>query len=351
MQGMVLEKFGKSQSVIRSEDVRFLTGHGAYVDDISPASALVAYVLRAPVAHARIVALDLAEACACDGVHMVITAAELHAAGVALDMTASTVPNLDGSQGAAPMRPLLAQNRVRFAGEAVAVVIAESLELARDAAEQIMVDYDELPVHLSLQAGGEPLHNEALENRAFDWGFGTKDATEAAFDKAAHRVRLRIDDNRVIVNALEPRGCFAEWDGNRLHLSVNGQGVWNQKNRLVDMLGLTPEQVRVTNPDVGGGFGMKAMSYPEYYVVAHAAIQLGRPVHWMSDRSEAMLSANAGRDLVSTAELAFDSNYKMTGYRVHSLCNMGAYNSHYAQPIQTELFSKVLTGAYDVPAA
>ena len=351
MQGMVLEKFGKSQSVIRSEDVRFLTGHGAYVDDISPASALVAYVLRAPVAHARIVALDLAEACACDGVHMVITAADLHAAGVALDMTASTVPNLDGSQGAAPMRPLLAQDRVRFAGEAVAVVIAESLELARDAAEQIMVDYDELPVHLSLQAGGEPLHNEAPENRAFDWGFGTKDATEAAFDKAAHRVRLRIDDNRVIVNALEPRGCFAEWDGNRLHLSVNGQGVWNQKNRLVDMLGLTPEQVRVTNPDVGGGFGMKAMSYPEYYVVAHAAIQLGRPVRWMSDRSEAMLSDNAGRDLVSTAELAFDSNYKMTGYRVHSLCNMGAYNSQYAQPIQTELFSKVLTGVYDIPAA
>ena len=206
---MVVEKFGKSQSVNRVEDVRFLTGHGGYVDDIAPADALVAYVLRAPVAHARIVGLDLDAARMHDGVQLVITAADLQAAGVALDMTASTVTNLDGSQGAAPMRPLLAQDRVRFAGEAVAVVIADSLELARDAAEQVVVDYEELPVHLSLQAGGEPLHSEAPENRAFDWGFGTKDATEAAFDKAAHRVCLRIDDNRVIVNSLEPRGCFA----------------------------------------------------------------------------------------------------------------------------------------------
>ena len=348
---MVLEKFGKSQSVVRVEDLRFLTGHGAYVDDIAPAGASVAYVLRAPVAHARIAYLDVDAARASDGVHMVVIAADLQMAGVALDMTATTVTNLDGTQGAAPMRPLLAQDRVRFAGEAVAVVIADSLDLARDAAEQIMVDYEELPVHLSLQAGGQPLHAEAPENRAFDWGFGTQEATEVAFSKAVHRVRLRIDDNRVIVNSLEPRGCFAEWDGKRLHLSVNGQGVWNQKNRLVEMLGLDPEQVRVTNPDVGGGFGMKAMTYPEYYVVAHAAIQLGRPVRWMSDRSEAMLSDNAGRDLVSTAELALDSTYKITGYRVHSVCNMGAYNSQYAQPIQTELFSKVLTGPYDIAAA
>ena len=162
-----MEKFGKSQSVVRVEDLRFLTGHGAYVDDIAPAGASVAYVLRAPVAHARIASLDVDAARASDGVRMVVTAADLQMAGVALDMTATTVTNLDGTQGAAPMRPLLAQDRVRFAGEAVAVVIADSLDLARDAAEQIMVDYEELPVHLSLQAGGEPLHSDG---RAVDIG-------------------------------------------------------------------------------------------------------------------------------------------------------------------------------------
>jgi hypothetical protein len=193
-------------------------------------------------------------------------------------MTATTVTNLDGSKGAAPMRPLLAQGRVRFVGEPVAVVIADSINQARDAAESVLVEYDALPVHLDLKPGGHAVHAEAPDNLAFYWGLGQQAATEAAFSKAVHHVKLRIDDNRVIVNSLEPRGCFAEWDGQRLHLAVNGQGVWNQKTRLVEMLGLAPEQVRVTNPDVGGGFGMKAMTYPEYYCVAHAAMALGRPV-------------------------------------------------------------------------
>ena len=348
---VILEKFGKSQSVKRVEDVRFLTGHGAYVDDIAPVDALIAYVVRSPMAHATIVALDVDQARGCDGVQLVLTADDLQATGVSLDMTATTVTNLDGTKGAAPMRPLLAQGRVRFVGEPVAVVIADSIDQARDAAEAVLVNYDALPVHLDLKLGGHAVHAEAPDNLAFDWGLGQQAATEVAFARAAHHVQLRIDDNRVIVNSLEPRGCFAEWDGQRLHLAVNGQGVWNQKTRLVEMLGLAPEQVRVTNPDVGGGFGMKAMTYPEYYCVAHAAMALGRPVRWMSDRSEAMLSDNAGRDLVSTAELAFDSRYKIIGYRVHSQCNLGAYNSQYAQPIQTELFSKVLTGAYDIPTA
>lgn len=343
-----MEKFGKSQSVKRVEDVRFLTGHGHYVDDIAPAGALVGYVFRSPVAHAEITSLNVEEARAAEGVALVLTAKDLIAAGVKNDLVGATVKNRDGSEGASPQRPLLAEKRVRFVGEAVAMIFAETLEQARDAAELIEFDYEDLPVHLDLAAGGEAIHPEAPENRAFDWGMGDEAATEEAFQNAAHVVGLEVEDNRVIVNSMEPRGCFAEYNDGKLHLSVNGQGVWNQKNRLLPILGLTEDQVRVTNPDVGGGFGMKAMTYPEYYLCSHAAIVLGQPVRWMSDRTEAMLSDNAGRDLVHFAELAFDENHKITAYRVNTTCNLGAYNSQFGQPIQTTLFSRVLMGVYDV---
>ncbi len=346
-----MEKFGKSQPVTRIEDSRFLTGTGRYVDDIAPAGALHAFLFRAPVAHAEITELDVADARAADGVALVATAADLVAAGFPLGMAGTTVTNRDGSSGAAPLRPELAQGRVRCVGEPVALIVAETHAQARDAAELIMFDYDELPVHLGLDFDGPTIHPEAPGNRAFDWGMGDEAATEAAMQAAAHVVRMDVFDNRVIVNAMEGRGCWAEWDGTRLHLCVNGQGVWGTKAKLAAKFDLDPDNVRVTNPDVGGGFGMKAMEHPENALVAFAARALGRPVRWMSDRSEGMLSDNAGRDLTHVAELAFDASHKITAYRVHTICNLGAYNSQYAQPIQTELFSKVLTGVYDIQTA
>ncbi|MEY8839031.1 xanthine dehydrogenase family protein molybdopterin-binding subunit, partial [Cribrihabitans sp. XS_ASV171] len=238
--------------------------------------------------------------------------------------------------------------KVRFVGEPIAVVVAETREQARDALELIDLEIDDLPAKLDLGPGGETIHDEAPDNRAFDWGLGDEAATQAAFDAAAHRVALEVADNRIIANSMEPRGCYAEWDGARLHLSYGGQGVWGLKTQLVEKFGLEPEHVRVTTPDVGGGFGMKAMAYPEYFVVAHAARVLGRPVRWMSDRTEAMLSDNHGRDLTSLAELAFDADHRITAYRVRTRCNLGAYNSQFGQPIQTQLFSRVLTGVYDI---
>ena len=345
-----MDKFGKSQSVKRVEDIRFLTGQGQYVDDIAPAEALVGYVFRSPMAHGTISMLDVSEARTAPGVHLVLTADDLKANGVTEGMVATVVKNSDGTDGAAPRRPLLAEGRVRFVGEPVAMIFAQTPEQARDAAELIVLDIDELPAKLDLAPGGETLHAEAPENRAFDWSMGDKGACEAAFAGAAHVVRLRVEDNRVIVNAMEPRGCFAEFDGTRLHLSVNGQGVWGPKGQLSKILGLAEENVRVTNPDVGGGFGMKAMTYPEYFLCAHAAMQLGRPVRWMSERTEAMLSDNAGRDLWHDVALAFDESKKIVGYSVHTKCNLGAYNSQFGQPIQTQLFSRVLTGVYDVQA-
>lgn len=343
-----MDKFGKSQPVKRVEDTRFLTGKGQYVDDLAPKTALHAYFLRSPVAHGVVTDLDVSDAREADGVACVLTQADLLAAGLEANLPGTQVVNRDGGKGAKPERPLLAAERVRYVGEPIAVIVAESMDQARDAAEMIMFDYEDLDAHLALTRGGEQLHGEAPDNLAFDWGLGDEAATNTAFEAAAHVVSLEVGDNRVIVNAMEPRGAYAEWDGSRLHVASNGQGVWGTKGHVARVLKMNEDEVRVTNPDTGGGFGMKAMIYQEPLIVAYAAKTLGKPVRWIADRTESMLSDNAGRDLVSVAELAFDENLKATAYRVKSVANMGAYNSQFAQAIQTQLFSRVLMGVYDV---
>ncbi|MFK7837064.1 MAG: xanthine dehydrogenase family protein molybdopterin-binding subunit [Sulfitobacter sp.] len=343
-----MDKFGKSQSVIRTEDVRFLTGAGRYVDDIAPAGALFGYFLRSSTGHGVITELDVSDAAEADGVHLVLTCADLEAAGINIAMAGAVVENRDGTKGAKPIRPMLAKDRVRYVGEPVAMIVAESLAQARDAAELILFDVDELPAKVEMAAGGETLHVEAPDNKAFDWGMGDEAATQAMFEAAARTVALDIEDNRIIVNSMEPRGCYAEWSDGRVHVANNGQGVWVHKGYIASAFGLEPDQVRVTNPDTGGGFGMKSMTYNEYFCCAQAARVLNRPVRWMSERTEAMLTDNGGRDLTSLAEFAFDANNKITAYRVTTKCNLGAYNSQFAQFIQTQLFSRVLMGVYDV---
>ena len=258
-----MEKFGKSQPVRRFEDQRFLTGRGRYVDDIAPEGALHAFVFRSPVAHARITGLDTSAAAEAPGVALVLTAADLAAMGATNSMQTDLVKNRDGSRGAAPVRPFLAADRVCFVGEPVAFVVAESLGAARDAAELIGFDTEELPVSVGLEPGGPTIHAEAPGNLAYDYALGDAAAVERAMAGAAHRVTTRVEHNRIMVASMEPRGAYAEWDGAKLHLCVNGQGVWGQKDELVEAFRLTPETVRVTNPDVGGGFGMKGMTSPE----------------------------------------------------------------------------------------
>jgi len=346
-----MTKFGTFQTVARFEDPRLLTGLGRFVDDITPAGALHALFLRSSVAHARITELDVTGARAAPGVHLVLTAADLAAAGVVDGMRAAILTNRDGSRAAAPRRALLAEDRLRFVGEPVVVVVAETLAAARDALEQVVLNTDDLPVKLDLASGGPAIYAEAPDNIAFDWSIGDEGAVKAALDGAVHRVRLEVLHNRVIVNSIEPRACFAEWDGARLHVCINSQGVWGQKKEIARLLKLDRDQVRVTTPDVGGGFGMKGMAYPEYTLVAHAARSLGRPVRWTGERTESMLTDNAGRDLIALAEMGFDADNRITGYRVDVLSNLGACNSQFGQEIQSDLFSKVLTGCYDIPRA
>ena len=351
-----MAKFGKVhstgfQGTGRLEDLRFLTGRGAYGDDIAPKGALVAYFLRATVAHGLIAQLDLTAARASDGVHLVIGADDLAAMGVVLGMQGEQIATRSGGLGAGPERPVLAQGAVRYVGEAVALIVAETLAQARDAAETIDLQIDDLLVALQLAPGGPDIHAVAPGNLAFDYSIGDEAGVDAALASSAHRVSLSVVHNRIIVASLEPRVAYAEWADNRLHLCVNGQGVWTQKSELARMLMLPPDAVRVTNPDVGGGFGMKGMTYPEYICIAAAARALGRPVRWASDRSEAMLTDNAGRDLVAHAQMGFDADLRITAYRVNLVSNLGAYNSQFGQAIQSELFSKVLTGIYDIPVA
>ncbi|TFL18534.1 xanthine dehydrogenase family protein molybdopterin-binding subunit [Jannaschia formosa] len=346
-----MEKFGLSQPNRRTEDPRLLIGGGAYVDDLAPAGALHAYMLRSTVAHGEITELDVSEAEAMPGVKLVLTQDRLGELDATLGTTPAKNPS-DGTRGATPERPILAKGRVRFVGEGIAMVVAETLAQARDAAEAIMVEIEELPVKMDVAPGGPAIFEEAPDNVAYVWKLGDEARVEAALASAAHRVTLEVEDNRVMVASLEPRGCFAEeMEGGRLHVCVNGQGVWGTKGDLARILKVDKALIRVTNPDVGGGFGMKAMAYPETFLVAHACRVLGQPVRWMGDRTESMLSDNAGRDLKQKAELGFDADMKLVAYRTTNLANMGAYNSGYAQNIQSELYSKVMMGVYDVQDA
>ena len=344
-----MEKFGVSQPVLRKEDVRLLTGHGRYVDDIAPESAAHAFFLRSPIAHAAFAAPDLSAARAAPGVIGVFAAGDLDGK-MKNFVNAGVVKNRDGSNGAAPTRPILATGRVRYVGEAIAIVVAETFAQARDAAELIDIDFDELPAAYSTAGAFEEpeVHPEAPKNQAFDWAFGDEAATKAAFESAAHVVELPLVNNRVIANPMEPRGAWAELSGDRLHISTNGQGVWNLKAEMAKKLGIEADQVRVTNPDVGGGFGMKAFSYPEHFAVGFAARELGRPVRWMSDRAEGMMTDAMGRDHVTTARAAFDKDLKLQAIWFTVIAGLGAYNSPFGQYIPSEVAKNVLPGVYDV---
>ncbi|MGI9389369.1 MAG: xanthine dehydrogenase family protein molybdopterin-binding subunit [Boseongicola sp.] len=344
-----MEKFGRARPHKRVEDQRFITGSGKYIADAAPKNALHAVFVRSMVAHGKLDPVNLDDARAMPGVRLALSATDLHDLDVTGRMNASILAkNVEGGRGADPRRPFLAEDRVRFVGEPIAVIVGETLEQAKDAAEAVIPEITDLAPKVDVDAGGETIHSEAENNVAFDWRLGDATQVEKVFSSAVHVVRTRIEDNRIISNSMETRGAIAQWDGKRLHFSFGGQAVWDTKKQLAKHLNLERDQVRVTIPDVGGGFGTKGMDYPEYIVISVAARELCGTVIWISDRTEAMLTDNAGRDLVSETELAFDEGHRIIGYRVDTLCNLGAYNSQYAQPIQTELFAKVASGVYDV---
>ena len=351
-----MAKFGIGQPVRRVEDQRLVTGHGRYTTDISRPGQAWMVVVRSPHAHARIRAIDTAEAAAAPGVLAVVTAAEFDPEGRAQIPCFIPMTNRDGSKAPAPPHPMLVRDKVRHVGDNVAFVVAETLQQARDAAELVSVDYEELePVVDTATAAESPVRvHEAIDrNIAFDWQYGEEKAVEEAFARAAHVTRLEFVNNRVVCNAMEPRACVAEYDAaeDRMTVWAPTQGGWMHRDVIAEaVLGMPKEKVRVLTPDVGGGFGMKSFVYPEYGMAAWAARRLGRPVKWVAERSESFLSDTQGRDHVTVAELAFDADHRILGMRVHVTANMGAYYYFFAPFIPTGAALKVLPGVYDVKA-
>jgi carbon-monoxide dehydrogenase large subunit len=352
-----MPKFGLSQSVRRVEDPRLLLGHGRYTDDIALPGEAAGVVLRSPHAHAEIKSIDAGAAKAMPGVLAIITGADLVAMGVGEVPCAIPLKNKDGTDRANTPRLPLATDRVRHVGDPVAFIVAETVQQARDAAEAVVVDYAELPSATDLATAhvpGQPqIWASAPNNTCFDWEAGDKDKAAALISQAAHVTRLTVVNNRVVVASMEGRACAAEYDAasGRYTLHAGTQGSWLVKNLLASsVLKVDPDKIRVMTPDVGGGFGMKLYLYAEYALCAIAAKQVGRPVKWRSERSEAFQSDTHGRDNITLGELALDANGKFLALRTKNYANMGAYLSTFAPFIPTGAGTKVLASVYDFQA-
>jgi carbon-monoxide dehydrogenase large subunit len=348
---------GIGAPVRRKEDQRFITGRGHYTDDISRPGQSCAYFLRSPHAHARIKGIDGAAAAAMPGVLGVLTGADLAGDKIGNLICGWMINSKDGSPMKMAPHSAIAQGKANFVGDAVALVVAETLAQAMDAAEKVNVDYEVLPAVVDpagAQAAGVPqIHEVSPRNTIYQWHLGDAHAADAAFKAAGRVTRLDLVNNRLVPNAIEPRAAIAEYDSGTGSLTL-----WNTTQnphvaRLVisAFVGMAPEhRLRVIAPDVGGGFGSKIFIYPEEVACLWAARRIGRPVKWVSGRSEAFLADAHGRDHVTHAEMAFDGDGKITALRVKTIANLGAYMSTFSSSIPTYLYGTLLSGQYAIPA-
>ncbi len=349
-------KFGVGQGLRRVEDVRLLTGHGRYTDDIKEEGEVFGFVLRSPYAHADILSMDLEEARRAPGVLGVYSHEDLTADGVQNIPCLTPIPGKNGSTPIMPPRPALARGRVRHIGDPVAFVVAETLDQARDAAELIFVDYADLPANVlsgeAMQQGTPQIWGEAPGNLCLDWEQGDAVVTDAALASAHKIVKLELINNRIVVNAMEPRGVLASYDSetDQMTLVSGSQGVFSLRNQLAEhIFQVPPEKIRVQTQDVGGGFGMKIFAYPEQVLSMFAARRLQRPVRWTGDRSESFMSDSQGRDHITTLEAGLDENGKIIGLKVSTIADLGAYLSNFGPYIPTLCGSHLLCGVYTIP--
>jgi carbon-monoxide dehydrogenase large subunit len=343
--------------VRRREDFRFLTGQGTYTDDIDRPHQLYAYILRSPHAHARITGIDTAAAAAAPGVAAVYTGKDIAAAGIGGLPCGWQIHSKDGTPMAEPPHPVLAVDRVRHVGDPVAVVAADTLAQARDAAELIRVDYAEEPAVTdpvaALRAGAPVVRDEAPGNLCYDWHLGDLAAVDAALAKAARVVRLDLVNNRLVPNAIEPRAAIGEFDRATGDYTLYTTSQNPHVIRLLMgafVLHIPEVKLRVVAPDVGGGFGSKIYHYAEEAIVTWAAGKLRRPVKWKADRSESFMSDAHGRDHATHVELGLDGEGKFLALKVSTVANMGAYLSTFAPAIPTYLYGTLLAGTYTTPA-
>lgn len=352
-------KFGVGQAVTRVEDERLVTGHGQYTDDISFADQAYAVLVRSPYAHADIEAIDVEPALEAEGVLAVYTGADLEAEGLGEvpNVAWAAVKNRDGSPAYKTTHPLLAIGRVRHVGDPVAMVVATTAARARDAADLVMVDYRDLPAIADTERAAAPdapvIWEDLGSNVAYDWGYGDEAAAEAAVAKAHHVTRLKLVNNRIVVNAMEPRSAIGLYDpaDDRYTLYAGSQGVHGMRTRIAsESLKVPEEKIRVVTGDVGGGFGMKTFVYAEYPLVMYAARKLGRPVKWTADRAESFLTDTQGRDHVTEAKLALDEDGNFLAVQVDTVANLGAYEGQFGCFIPTLAARNMQVGVYKVGA-
>lgn len=339
----------------RREDIRFLIGHGAYLDDLRFTALVHAVLLRSPHAHATIRHIDVTAAHAMPGVLAVLTAADADAEGVQPMQPTVAVNVQTGEPFAFAQQAVLARDTVRYVGEPVALIIAETRAQALDAAERVAVAYDTLPAisaaAAALAPGAPQLSSEIPGNLCFDWRAGDWPGADAAFARAAHVVQLHLHNHRVITNPMEPRGAVGQFDPEhgRYALHVSSQNIHGNRDATARSLGVPPASVRFIAPDVGGGFGAKNFTYAEHALVLWAARRVGRPVKWIASRSEGFLSDHQARDHTADAALALDADGKFLALRVASIANLGAYMAGGAGAVQTNQYVHLQGTVYAVP--
>ncbi|MCI4666248.1 MAG: xanthine dehydrogenase family protein molybdopterin-binding subunit [Neomegalonema sp.] len=350
-------KFGVGQPMRRKEDDRFLRGAGAFLDDLTLENQAYAAFVRSPHAHALLQGVDVSAAKSAPGVLGVFTHADTIGFGLQEFGNRAPVKNADGSPAAAVTTPHLAKDRVRFVGQPVAMIVADSAAAARDAIELVEVAYEELPVTINPRRARDEnapqLHDEAPQNTAYYWTLGDRAAVEAAFEAAHTTVSTSAPCQRVVINAMETRVVNAVWDGDvdRWTLHCCTQGPHLMRQMLSDQLGVGTERIRVTTPDVGGGFGMKLMVHPEYALCAAAARRVERPVKWTADRSESFLSDAQGRAVDIDIDGAFDAEGKILALRVRQISDLGAHYCQFSAGIHSAFSAALVGGLYDVGAA
>jgi aerobic carbon-monoxide dehydrogenase large subunit len=340
----------------RLEDERMLKGAGRYVSDWNLPGQAYGYFLRSDRPHADIVSLDASAALAMQGVIAVLTGEDVAAAGQKPMPAAAPMKGRGGADQLVPPRYSLTRGRVRYVGEPIALVVAESAALAQDAAEQVAVEYQELPAVITAEAslapGAPQLHESVPGNLVLDFVGGDEAAAEAAFKRAAKVVKLTSYHTRVVGNPMEPRAATGRYDAaaDLYDLYATTQGAGPMRLQVGAMLGVPPEKIRVLAEEVGGGFGVRFNAYPEYGALLLAAKQLGRPVKWVSTRSEVFVSDEQARDIVHTGEMALDASGRILGMRFNYLSNVGAYLAFTGSFINTVNLVNVVSGVYDVAA-
>lgn len=348
---------GIGAAVRRKEDQRFITGKGHYTDDHARPGQTVAHFVRSPHAHAKLTKIDVTAASQMPGVIAVYTGDDFATDKLGNLICGWMIHSKDGSPMLMAPHPALASGKVNHVGDAYAVVIAERLAQAKDAAEKIVTDFEVLPAIIdpaqAQKQGAQQIHEIAPSNTIYQWHLGDADATAAALKSAKHITKLDFINNRLVPNAIEPRAAIAEYDEGAEHFTLWTTSQNPHVARLVisAFVGVAPEhKLRVIAPDVGGGFGSKIFIYPEEVVCLWAAKKTGRPVKWTADRSEAFVTDAHGRDHITHAELGFDENNKIVGMRVKTIANLGAYMSTFSSAVPTYLYATLLSGQYAIPS-